>query len=34
VVGRDVVLQPASAADMLGRELVEKKSLEVIYENV
>jgi chlorophyllide a reductase subunit X len=34
VTGRDVVLQPASAADMLGREVVEKKSLEVIYENV
>src|SRR5512135_1425121 len=34
VTGRDVVLQPASAADMLGRDVVEKKSLEVIYENV
>jgi chlorophyllide a reductase subunit X len=34
ITGRDVVLQPASAADMLGRELVEKKSLEVIYESI
>jgi chlorophyllide a reductase subunit X len=34
VTGRDVVLQPATAADMLGREVVEKKSLEVIYESV
>ncbi|MCA3218650.1 MAG: chlorophyllide a reductase iron protein subunit X [Burkholderiales bacterium] len=34
VTGRDVVLQPASAADMLGREVVEKKSLEVIYESI
>lgn len=33
-VGRNVVLQPASAADMLGREVVEKKSLEVIYDAV
>ncbi|MDX2219640.1 MAG: chlorophyllide a reductase iron protein subunit X [Burkholderiales bacterium] len=33
-VGRNVVLQPASAADMLGREVVEKKSLEVIYDTV
>ena len=31
-VGRGVVLQPATAADMLGREPVEKKSLEVIYD--
>jgi chlorophyllide a reductase subunit X len=34
VTGRNVVLQPASAADMLGRPVVEKKSLEVIYDNV
>jgi chlorophyllide a reductase subunit X len=34
VTGRDVVLQPATAADMLGREVVEKKSLEVIYESI
>ncbi len=30
--GRDVVLQPASEADMLGRETVEHKSLEVVYD--
>jgi hypothetical protein len=29
-----VVLQPATAADMLGKPEVEKKSLEVVYENV
>jgi chlorophyllide a reductase subunit X len=33
-VGRGVVLEPATAADMLGRETVEKKSLEVVYETV
>ena len=32
-VGRDVVLQPASQADMCGRELVTKPSLEVIYDD-
>ncbi len=32
--GRDVVLQPASLADMCGRETLEKKSLEVIYDTV
>jgi chlorophyllide a reductase subunit X len=31
-VGRGVVLQPASVSDMLGREPVEKKSLEVVYD--
>jgi len=31
-VGRDVVLQPASLADMMGRELVVRPSLEVIYD--
>ncbi|MCA3131632.1 MAG: chlorophyllide a reductase iron protein subunit X [Betaproteobacteria bacterium] len=31
-VGRGVVLDPATPADMLGREPVEKKSLEVIYD--
>jgi chlorophyllide a reductase subunit X len=31
-VGRGVVLEPATAADMLGREPEEKKSLEVIYD--
>ncbi|MCU0950867.1 MAG: AAA family ATPase [Burkholderiaceae bacterium] len=34
VVGRDVVLQPATAADMLGKDVVEKKSLEVVYDTV
>jgi chlorophyllide a reductase subunit X len=33
-VGRDVVLQPASLADLCGKEFVEKPSLEVIYDNV
>jgi chlorophyllide a reductase subunit X len=33
-VGRDVVLQPATFADMMGREIAEKPSLEVIYEQV
>lgn len=32
-VGRDVVLQPASAADMRGKNDVYKASLEVIYDN-
>jgi chlorophyllide a reductase subunit X len=31
-VGRDVVLQPATLADMCGTSVVEKPSLEVIYE--
>jgi 3,8-divinyl chlorophyllide a/chlorophyllide a reductase subunit X len=32
--GRDYVLEPASAADMRGVNLVEKPSLEVIYDTV
>ena len=32
VVGRDVVLEPATAADMCGGTLVERPSLEVIYD--
>jgi len=32
--GRDVVLQPATAVDMLGKEEVVKKSLEVVYDAV
>ncbi|HZF68717.1 MAG TPA: chlorophyllide a reductase iron protein subunit X [Gemmatirosa sp.] len=32
--GRDVVLQPASFADMCGKEYVEKASLEVVYDTV
>ena len=31
--GRNVVLQPASAADMLGREEVIRASLEVVYDD-
>jgi chlorophyllide a reductase subunit X len=34
VVGRSVVLEPATTADMLGRETVERKSLEVVYDTV
>jgi len=34
VVGRDVVLKPATASDMLGREEVVKPSLEVVYDAV
>ncbi len=33
-VGRGVVLEPASAADMCGGTIVEKQSLEVVYETV
>jgi chlorophyllide a reductase subunit X len=33
-VGRDVVLQPATSADMLGKPEVERKSLEVVYDEV
>lgn len=32
--GGDVVLQPATDADMRGKNAVEKKSLEVVYDNV
>ncbi|MEM7705506.1 MAG: chlorophyllide a reductase iron protein subunit X [Pseudomonadota bacterium] len=32
--GRDVVLQPATAADMMGGEIKSKPSLEVVYDNV
>ena len=31
-VGRNVVLTPATLADMCGKESIEKKSLEVVYE--
>ncbi len=34
VTGRDVVLQPATVADMLGAEHVARKSLEVVYDTV
>jgi 3,8-divinyl chlorophyllide a/chlorophyllide a reductase subunit X len=33
-VGRNVVLQPATQTDMLGREIEPRKSLEVIYDSV
>jgi len=33
-VGRDVVLEPASMEDMCGASLVQKPSLEVIYDKV
>jgi chlorophyllide a reductase subunit X len=33
-VGRGVVLQPASAADMMGGIVIEKPSLEVVYDAV
>jgi 3,8-divinyl chlorophyllide a/chlorophyllide a reductase subunit X len=34
VTGRDFVLQPATTMDMLGKETIEKKSLEVVYDTV
>jgi len=33
-VGRDVVLEPATAADMRGGKVVERASLEVVYDTV
>jgi chlorophyllide a reductase subunit X len=33
-VGRNVVLEPASQADMRGGTIVEKPSLEVVYDTV
>ncbi len=33
-VGRDVALEPATLSDMCGKEVIEKPSLEIIYENV
>ncbi len=33
-VGRDVVLQPATQADMRGVDFVEKESLEIVYQAV
>jgi 3,8-divinyl chlorophyllide a/chlorophyllide a reductase subunit X len=33
-VGRDVVLEPATIADMMGKDVIEKKTLEVVYEEV
>jgi 3,8-divinyl chlorophyllide a/chlorophyllide a reductase subunit X len=34
VVGRDVVLEPATIEDMCGRSVVEKPSLEIVYDTV
>jgi chlorophyllide a reductase subunit X len=31
-VGRDVVLEPATVFDMMGREEIAKPSLEVVYD--
>jgi chlorophyllide a reductase subunit X len=33
-VGRNVVLEPATVADMVGKDAVERKSLEVVYDTV
>jgi chlorophyllide a reductase subunit X len=33
-VGRGVVLEPATSFDMLGKTEIEKKSLEIVYDNV
>ena len=30
----NIVLQPATVADMMGRDIVEKPSLEVVYEQI
>ena len=34
VVGRNVVLEPATIEDMCGRSVIEKPSLEIVYDNV
>jgi chlorophyllide a reductase subunit X len=34
VVGRNVVLEPASHEDMCGASFVEKATLEVVYDTV
>ena len=34
ITGRDYVLQPASLADMCGGVVVEKATLEVVYDEV
>ena len=34
VVGRNVVLDPATIEDMCGRSVIEKPSLEVVYDTV
>jgi chlorophyllide a reductase subunit X len=33
-VGRNVVLEPATVADMTGKDVVTRKSLEVVYEDI
>jgi chlorophyllide a reductase subunit X len=33
-VGRDVVLEPATAEDMCGKSSLDKPSLEVVYDDV
>jgi len=33
-VGRDVVLEPATLEDMCGRSVIEKPSLEVVYDTM
>jgi chlorophyllide a reductase subunit X len=33
-VGRNVVLEPATVVDMVGKDAVERKSLEVVYDTV
>jgi chlorophyllide a reductase subunit X len=33
-VGRNVVLEPATMSDMTGKAVIEKKTLEVVYEDV
>jgi chlorophyllide a reductase subunit X len=33
-VGRNVVLEPATVADMTGKDVVARKSLEVVYEDI
>jgi chlorophyllide a reductase subunit X len=32
VTGRDIVLKPATVKDMMGKDEVVKKTLEVIYD--
>ena len=34
VTGRDVVLEPATMVDMVGRADISKPSLEVVYDTV
>jgi chlorophyllide a reductase subunit X len=34
ITGRDYVLEPATTVDMMGKDTVIKKSLEVVYDKV